>query len=219
MKIENSGRAYDDNGKYVGKINSRGEIYDEKDRYVGEMKNDRFYDENGRYVGEITRTGALYDETNRRVGEVSSSGSVTDENGRSAAGFPLLPQDGPYNDGGWIKVVLVILLVLGMITVAAYCWVQLLISAAVSVFLVRLVCKKSFAAGKEPVGCFWITFGLIWIPTLIITLCQEWYSDTLSHILEKWICLAGGLAVGICAAKLVSGITVAVCRAVWAKEK
>lgn len=217
MKIENNGKAYDDNGKYVGKINRRGEIYDEKDRYVGEMRNDRFYDENGRYLGEITRTGALYDETDRKVGSVSSSGMITDENGRSAASFPLFSEGD--TDGGWIIAVLAILLVLGMIVVAAYCWLQLLISAAVSVFLVRLICKKSFAAGKEPVGCFWAAFGITWIPTLIITLCQDWQDRTLSQSLEKWICLAGGLAVGICAAKLVSGITVAICRAVWAKNR
>ncbi len=221
MKIHDDGAIWDDT-KRVGEITKDGKIYDDKNNYLGKVDDDgKIYGNNGCRLGSIDENnGRIYNENGVRIGTIHQDGYITDENGRGTSDIPLLSNQPPAANwlddlGPFLKFMLFLLLGLGFLTVAIYCWVQLLISSAVSVLVIRALCKKAFLKGSEPYGIFPITFAIEYIPTLIITLCQSWGDKKLEMI----ICIVGGILVGLLLSYIVSKATTAICRKVYCKRK
>ncbi|MCM1059928.1 MAG: hypothetical protein NC452_06505 [Eubacterium sp.] len=217
MKINDNMTIWDDT-KRVGEITKDGYVYDDKDNYLGQIDGDgKIYGNDEYRLGSIDeKSGKIYNQNGIRMGAIDKNGNVTDDNGRSASGIPLLSNQTPAANwlddlGPFVKFILVLLLGLGFLTVAIYCWLQLLISAVVSVFVIRALCKKAFLNKKEPYGIFPITFVIVYIPTLIITLCQSWGDKKLEMI----ICIVGGILVGLLLTYIVSKAVTAICRKVY----
>lgn len=228
---------YDDDGNYKGSIDGDGWIYDDSGNHTGRIDSDGWiYDDRGNHAGRMDSAGWMYDSSGNDIGQIRDDGYLESRNKPKASqpqqpsqnsggfGFGLPAPPPPTNTVGTVaddeisfvvKLILFVLLVVGFITVAVYCWVQLLICAAVTVILERFLCKKAYLAGKEPAGLFPIAFGIIYTPTLIITLCQDWHGS----VLDELVCIAGGIAVGVVLSFIVSKITKGICWMVYSKKQ
>lgn len=234
MRINGNGQMYDDDGNYRGSIDGDGWIYDDSGNHTGRIDGDGWiYDGSGNHTGRMDGDGWLYDSRGDSIGQIRNDGYLESRRKPAApkqpqsyqddsdSGFetPAPPALGEVNaDWGGsfaVKLILLVLLAVGFITVAVYCWIQLLICAVITVILERFLCKRAFLGGKEPAGLFPIALGIIYTPTLIITLCQDWHGS----VLDEVICIAGGIAVGLVLALLVSKATKGICRMVYGKSK
>lgn len=220
MKVHDNGTIRD-GSRYIGEITDKGYVYDDKKHYLGKIdENGELYGSDGQYLGKFDKeSGRIYDTDGRIAGEIDQRGHITDRSGHSASEIPLFGNQPPPRD--WtddldplVKFFLLLFLAIGFLTVAIYCWVQLLISAVVSVLVGRIICKKAFSKGKEPFGVFAVAFAIIYIPTLVITLCQDWGDLAF----ERFLCIAGGILVGLALSGIVSRATVAACRKAYLKK-
>lgn len=221
MKLHSNGTIWD-GSKRVGEISDNGFVYDNKKHYLGKIDEyGEIYGNDGHRLGKLDEnSGRIYDNDGKIMGEIGRNGHITDKSGNDALEIPLFgsqppPQDWTSDLDPLVKIFLLLLLGLGFVTVAIYCWVQLLISATISILIGRVICKKAFLKGEEPFGLLPITLAIIYIPTLIITLCQEW-GDL---ILEKIICIAGGILVGLLLSNIICKVTKEFCRKVYSKRQ
>lgn len=78
-----SGRQYDSQGRFTGRLDPDGRRYDAQGRYLGRTEQDgRQYSEQGRYLGRIDQDGRKYDSQGRYQGRSDDKGRLFDSQGR-----------------------------------------------------------------------------------------------------------------------------------------
>lgn len=204
-KIEENGTIRDSRNNYAGEMNSWGHVYDCNKNYCGKIKDGLIYNADGKIVGRINEYGDVYGSANH----IKDSLPIlnTDVKIETDYGVPFA-----------FKLIMGIFFFLGVATVGIYCWLQLVISAAVSVGVIIAMCRHSYKTKNEkPGGTMLISFLITYIPTLIIILAQD-FSNMSAGGFAAFLCHAGGFAIGIAVSFIVSKITVGICGAVLSNK-